>query len=77
MSILARSLQIPMVIVHDPVTNRIIDGDRILIDAEIGNIFINPAKNIVQEFKDRIDDQVRVSSISQMNCFHLNQLEIA
>jgi phosphotransferase system enzyme I (PtsP) len=56
-SILARSLQIPMVIVNDPVANSISDGDRILIDAEIGNIYINPGKDIVQEFKDRIDEQ--------------------
>ncbi|MEN6376265.1 MAG: phosphoenolpyruvate--protein phosphotransferase [Smithella sp.] len=56
-SILARSLQIPMVIVNDPVAGNISDGDRILIDAEIGNIFINPAKDVVKEFKDRIDEQ--------------------
>jgi phosphotransferase system enzyme I (PtsP) len=56
-SILARSLHIPMVIVNDPVMNNISDGDRILIDAEIGNVFINPGKDIVQEFKDRIDEQ--------------------
>jgi len=56
-SILARSLQIPMVIVNDPVMNNISDGDRILIDAEIGNVYINPGKDVVQEFKDRIDEQ--------------------
>ena len=56
-SILARSLQIPMVIVNDPVMNNISDGDRILIDAEIGNVYINPGKEIVQEFQDRIDQQ--------------------
>ncbi|MGP8153401.1 MAG: phosphoenolpyruvate--protein phosphotransferase [Smithella sp.] len=56
-SILARSLQIPMVIVNDPVANNISDGDCIIVDAEIGNIYINPAKDIVKEFKDRIDEQ--------------------
>ncbi|GAB6268198.1 MAG: phosphoenolpyruvate--protein phosphotransferase [Smithella sp.] len=61
-SILARSLQIPMVIVNDPVMNNISDGDRILIDAEIGNVFINPGKDIVQEFKDRIDEQTMEST---------------
>ncbi len=61
-SILARSLQIPMVIVNDPVAGNISDGDRILIDAEIGNIFINPAKDIVREFKDRIDEQTMPSA---------------
>jgi phosphotransferase system, enzyme I, PtsP len=61
-SILARSLQIPMVIINDPVTNNISDGDRILIDAEIGNVYINPGKDIVQEFKDRIDEQAAGST---------------
>ncbi len=61
-SILARSLQIPMVIVNDPVANTISDGDHILIDAEIGNVYINPDKDIVQEFKDRIDEQATVKA---------------
>jgi phosphotransferase system enzyme I (PtsP) len=61
-SILARSLQIPMVIVNDPQANHIADGDRILIDAELGNIFINPAKDIVQKFQDRIDEQAAVKT---------------
>ena len=56
-SILARSLQIPMVIVNDPVAGNISDGDHILIDGEIGNIYVNPAKDVVKEFKDRIDEQ--------------------
>ncbi len=54
-SILARSLDIPMVIVNDPAANQISDGDRILINAELGSVFINPAEDIVREFKDRID----------------------
>ncbi len=61
-SILARSLQIPMVIVNDPAADNISDDDRILIDAEIGNIFINPSKDIVREFKDRIGEQAAAKS---------------
>lgn len=61
-SILARSLQIPMVIVNDPAAENISDDDRILIDAEIGNIFINPSKDIVKEFKDRISEQTAVKA---------------
>ncbi|NTW76656.1 MAG: phosphoenolpyruvate--protein phosphotransferase [Syntrophaceae bacterium] len=61
-SILARSLQIPMVIVNDPVAGNISDGDHILIDGEIGNIFVNPAKDVVKEFKDRIDEQTAGSA---------------
>lgn len=54
-AILARSLQIPMVIINDPQTAGISDGDMILIDAEQGNIFVNPAPDVVNEFRDRID----------------------
>ena len=68
-SILARSLQIPMVIVNDPLAGNISDGDRILIDAEIGNIFINPVKDILQEFKDRIDEQMAAKAPSVMKQF--------
>lgn len=68
-SILARSLQIPMVIVNDPVANTISDGDHILLDAEIGNIYINPDKGIIQEFKDRIDDQAAVKPPPVMKPF--------
>jgi len=68
-SILARSLQIPMVIVNDPVASTISDGDHILIDAEIGNVYINPDKDIVQEFKDRIDEQAAVKAPPVMKPF--------
>jgi phosphotransferase system, enzyme I, PtsP len=61
-SILARSLQIPMVIINDPITNNISDGDHILIDAEIGNVYINPDKDIVQEFKNHFDQQATVKA---------------
>ncbi|MRR17416.1 MAG: phosphoenolpyruvate--protein phosphotransferase, partial [Deltaproteobacteria bacterium] len=59
-SILARSLDIPMVIVNDPAANRISDGDRILINAELGNVFVNPAEDIVREFRDRIESKAAV-----------------
>ena len=54
-AILARSLQIPMVIINDPLTGHISDGDSILIDAEMGNIFINPVKDVMREFRDKIE----------------------
>jgi phosphotransferase system, enzyme I, PtsP len=68
-SILARSLQIPMVIINDPVANTISDGDHILIDAEIGNVYINPNKDILLEFKDRINEQTAVKAPPVMKPF--------
>jgi len=61
-AILARSLQIPMVIVNDPQTANISDGDSILINAELGTIFVNPAKDIVQEFRDKVDEAAAVKA---------------
>lgn len=59
-AILARSLRIPMVIVNDPRAADVTDGDAILIDAELGNIFINPSKDILREFRDKIDQAAAV-----------------
>ena len=68
-SILARSLHIPMVIVDDPAGHGTRDDDRILIDGEMGNIYVNPSREIVREFKDRIDEQARVKEPPVMKRF--------
>ncbi len=65
-AILARSLQIPMVIVNDPQTANISGGDAILIDAELGNIFINPSRGVVQEYRDKIDEAAAVKMAPAM-----------
>jgi signal transduction protein with GAF and PtsI domain len=46
-----------MVIANDPAADNISNDESILIDTEIGNIFINPSKNILRGFKDRIGEQ--------------------
>ena len=59
-SILARSLQLPVVIVDDPTGHSIRDDDRVLIDGGMGNIYVNPSRDIEREFKDRIGAETRV-----------------
>ena len=53
LSILARSLQIPLVISDNLKLLDILDGQKILLDAEIGNIYINPSEGIVASFKEK------------------------
>ena len=54
-SILARSLGIPMVIINRPGLINIPQAAKVLVDAELGNIFIDPSKDILDEFKDKLD----------------------
>jgi phosphotransferase system enzyme I (PtsI) len=51
MAILARSLGIPAVVDVAEATLKIRDGDQIVIDGITGAVFVNPKKNIVDEYK--------------------------
>jgi len=57
LSILARSLKIPMLIVDSPRLLSIPDETLVLLDAEVGNFYINPAKSIVQTFNERDENR--------------------
>ncbi len=52
-AILARSLEIPMVFVDEPELREIPADTKVLIDADIGNIYINPADDVTKKFDDR------------------------
>ncbi|OVE81061.1 phosphoenolpyruvate--protein phosphotransferase [bacterium M21] len=52
-AILARSMKIPMVISADARLSKIEYDTPILIDAEIGNIFIYPTPQVIKEFEER------------------------
>lgn len=53
LSILSRSLQIPMVICNDPKLLKIQRNTPILIDAEAGNLYVNPTEEITEKFQKR------------------------
>ncbi len=53
-SVLARSLSMPIIIANDPALLNINRNAKILLDAEIGNIYINPKRDILKEFADRL-----------------------
>ena len=65
-SILARSLQLPMVIVSDPAASLIADDDRILIDGEVGNVYVNPSMDVTREFKVHIDERTGAKDLPAM-----------
>ncbi|MBN1931613.1 MAG: phosphoenolpyruvate--protein phosphotransferase [Desulfobacterales bacterium] len=51
LSILARSMQIPLIIAHRPELLSLPEGTPVLMDAEIGNVYVNPANRIIQQFE--------------------------
>ena len=56
-AILARSLQIPMVIADRTKLLSIPDGTTVFLDAEIGNIYVNPSERVVTQFKSQKEAQ--------------------
>jgi phosphotransferase system enzyme I (PtsP) len=65
-SILARSLDMPMVIVSDHDLLDLPDGTPILVDAEVGNVFIDPDDSVLERFGSQqrarltLDEQKRL-----------------
>jgi len=65
-SILARSLDIPMVIVNAHELLNLSDGMPVLVDAEVGNVFIDPDDSILERFGSQqrarltLDEQKRL-----------------
>ena len=53
LSILARSLRIPMVIVDEPRLLGLPESSLLLLDAELGNIYVNPSEEVVSAFNKR------------------------
>lgn len=51
-AILARSLNLPMVIVDDHRFFKISAEEKILIDGDQGNVYVNPEENVISSFED-------------------------
>ncbi|MBP7652002.1 phosphoenolpyruvate--protein phosphotransferase, partial [Candidatus Dependentiae bacterium] len=60
LSILASSLQIPMVISNTKELLTLPDNTDIIIDAEIGNIYITPDKDVVKLFQEKNKSQKNI-----------------
>ncbi|RJP76067.1 MAG: GAF domain-containing protein, partial [Desulfobacteraceae bacterium] len=64
-SILSRSLKIPLVIVEEPLLLLIQDDTPVLLDADLGNIYIRPSKEILEKFerKNRLKEDTISNAI--------------
>ncbi|KMQ50853.1 Phosphoenolpyruvate-protein phosphotransferase of PTS system [Chitinispirillum alkaliphilum] len=60
LSILARSLGIPMLIIDNPKLLSISDETDLLLDAEVGNLYVNPGESVIANFHSR--NQARAKS---------------
>jgi phosphotransferase system enzyme I (PtsP) len=63
LSILARSLQLPMLIVDSPQLLSIPDESELILDAEIGNLHVKPTQTIIDQFIIRNEGRKKVASL--------------
>ncbi|MDG5816511.1 phosphoenolpyruvate--protein phosphotransferase [Chitinispirillales bacterium ANBcel5] len=61
LSILARSLNVPMVIIDSPRLLSIPDETKLLLDAEIGNLHVNPSATVTANFHSRNEARKKIS----------------
>ena len=67
-SIIARSLKIPLVVVQCPDLMHLAEGTPILIDGEVGNVYVDPSTDIIQRFEAR--NQARIEVTAQQSPVH-------
>lgn len=65
LSILARSLEIPLIIIGEKQLLGIPEGTQILLDGEQGNVHINPAKDVILTYRKREDDRVAIENMGE------------
>ena len=65
LAILARSFAIPLVIADQPELLALPPGAKILLDAEIGNIYINPAEDVIKTFARRNKEREALGKLKQ------------
>jgi phosphotransferase system enzyme I (PtsP) len=64
-SILSRSMEIPLIIADRTEFLNLPEGTPILMDAEIGNIYVKPSKKVVQQFETRNETKRSVASMTK------------
>ena len=60
-SILARSLRIPLVIADRPELLEIAEGTPVYLDGDTGNVYIDPVEDVVRTFAGRLDAERRTA----------------
>ncbi|QTA83705.1 Putative phosphoenolpyruvate-protein phosphotransferase, PtsI-like [Desulfonema limicola] len=66
-SILARSMQIPLVIADRAELLNLPEDTPILLDAEIGNIYVNPSEAIINQFEEQRKVRETTAGLAEMN----------
>jgi phosphotransferase system enzyme I (PtsP) len=66
LSILARSLQIPLIIANVPKLLAMPEDTKVLMDAELGNIYINPTDEIISRFQARNEARMKLMAQEQV-----------
>ena len=59
-SIIARSLKIPLVVVQCPDLLHLTEDTPVLVDGEVGNVYVDPSSDIIQRFEARNQARIEV-----------------
>jgi len=63
-SILARSMHIPLIIADQPYLLNVPDGTPVLMDADVGNLYVNPSEKIIKQFESRNELKQSAESVA-------------
>lgn len=71
-SILSRSLKIPLIIVEEIQMLQLQESTPILMDADLGNIYVNPSKEVIEQFekRNRLREDVKCNTIKMDSVTH-------
>ena len=58
-AIMARSLEIPLIVGLNDITTSVKNGDVLIVDGVLGNVIINPDKNTIKEYQQKKEEYVR------------------
>jgi phosphotransferase system enzyme I (PtsP) len=64
-SILARSLQLPLIIADTPEMLHISEGTPVFMDAVLGNIYVQPSEKIVSQFESQTQNQIEIKTLAK------------
>jgi len=64
-AIIARSLQIPLMIANQPELLQLPDGTPIIMDAESGRIHIQPSEEVIRQFRSQKQSLIDTQALSQ------------
>jgi phosphotransferase system enzyme I (PtsP) len=62
-TIVARALGIPLVVQADSIANEARNGDRILVDGDLGAAHLRPEENVLSAFREKIDMRAEAQQV--------------